>query len=238
MIGLLVILLISWGLLFLIEKKNLNAIGIFPGKNRLLQFAIGLVMIVVFCLMLIFIETRLKSIKWQFSGFRIRPLIDAFVYHLRSALTEELIFRGAILYILIQRLGPKWAILISAVFFGVYHVFSYGMTNERWVLIGYVILITGFTGYVWAYAFYKTKSIYLGLGLHLGYNLLMSCFYESQPYGELLFTEVSRVDLGEPAESFYAFFRGLFPTVMTLILLNLMLRKGIIRVSDKKRDLE
>ena len=81
--------------------------------------------------------------------------------------------------------------------FGVYHVFSYGMTNESIIPIVYVILVTGFTGYVWAYAFYKTGTIWMGLGFHLGYNLVMSCFFESQPFGQILFSEISQTEIGE-----------------------------------------
>ena len=63
MIGLVVILLISWGLLFLFEKKNLNAIGLVPNGKRLLQIAFGLLLIVLICLILLGIETQVKSIE-------------------------------------------------------------------------------------------------------------------------------------------------------------------------------
>lgn len=235
MLGLLVILLISWGLLYLIEKEHLNAIGLIPNGDRLKQWVMGLGLIVLFLLTLIGIETQIKDIEWEYTGFQAKPFFNAFVYHLRSALTEDLVFRGALLYMLIRRLGATWAILISALGFGVYHVFSYGITDERAIVIAYVIIVTGFTGYVWAYAFNKTRSIFLGLGLHLGFNMLMSCFYESQPYGELLFAEISSVDLQDPAASFYDIFRGLFPTVLTLISLKLLFRYKVIKtVNDSE----
>ena len=236
MIGLLVILLISWGLLFLLEKKNLFAIGLVPTPKHLVQFALGLVSLLLICLALVGIETEVMSVKWEFQGVQYPLLLEAFGYHLRSALTEDLVFRGALLYILIRRLGAKWAILVSAICFGIYHVFSYGITGERWILIGYVVLITGFTGYVWAYAFHKTKSIYFGLGLHVGYNMLMACFYEAQPYGELLFSELSKTDLSEPAKSYYSIFRGLFPTAVTLILLKVILTSGYLKPSENKKE--
>lgn len=236
MIGLLVILLISWGLLFLLEKKNLFAIGLVPTPKHLVQFALGLVSLLLICLALVGIETEVMSVKWEFQGVQYPLLLEAFGYHLRSALTEDLVFRGALLYILIRRLGAKWAILLSAVFFGIYHVFSYGITGERWILIAYVVLVTGFTGYVWAFAFHKTKSIYLGLGLHVGYNMLMACFYEAQPYGELLFSALSKTDLTEPAKSYYSLFRGFFPTVLTLILLKVFLASGFMRPAENKKQ--
>jgi membrane protease YdiL (CAAX protease family) len=236
MIGLLVILLISGGLLYLLEKKNLLALGIAPTPKHLIQFVIGLVSMMLICVSLVLIETQMMSIEWEFKGVQYQMLLEAFGYHLRSALTEDLVFRGALLFILIRRLGAKWAILISAVFFGVYHVFSYGITGERAILIAYVVLITGFTGYVWADAFHKSKSIYFGLGLHVGYNMLMACFYEAQPYGELLFSELSRTDLVEPTKSYYSLFRGLFPTVLTLILLKALIALGFIGPKETEKE--
>lgn len=226
MLGLLVILLISWGLLFLFEKKNLKVLGLIPTVTRLSQYTTGFVFMVVILLSLIGIETYVKSIQWQQQAIDFTTLDNAFIYHLRSALTEDLVFRGALLYILIRRLGPKWAIWISALIFGCYHIFSYGITHERPIVLIYVTVVTGFAGYVWALAFHKTKSIYLGLGFHVGYNLLMSCFYESQPYGEILFSELSKVELSESAESWYSIFRGLYPAALNLIALLLLLKLG------------
>lgn len=90
------------------------------------------------------------------------------------------------------------------------------MIGGRIVPMLYVILVTGFTGYVWAYSFDKTKSIALALGFHLGYNLVMTFFYTSEPYGELIFTELSKVELSELNGLYFSLFKGLFPSIMTL----------------------
>ena len=225
MIGLLVIIIVSWVLLYLIEKRNIEAIGLIPYGYRLLQFGVGLLFITAIVLVNIRVETQVLNIEWHYNqDFKYADVLNAFIYHLRSALTEDLVFRGAILFILIQRLGFKWALLISALIFGVYHVFSYGMTNESIIPIVYVILVTGFTGYVWAYAFYKTGTIWMGLGFHLGYNLVMSCFFESQPFGQILFSEISQTEIGELNNFYLLLFKGLFPSIMTLIFLRVSFR--------------
>jgi membrane protease YdiL (CAAX protease family) len=54
---------------------------------------------------------------------------DSFIYHLKSALTEDLAFRGALLYILIKKIGVQKGFFLSAITFGIYHWFSYGMIN-------------------------------------------------------------------------------------------------------------
>ncbi|NVK52947.1 MAG: CPBP family intramembrane metalloprotease [Flavobacteriaceae bacterium] len=218
MLGLLVIIIISWMLLHFIEKKNIEVLGVIPTKKRISQFVIGFFVIISFNLIAILIESIVLNASWKQNDIiHYNLLFDAFVYHIRSALTEDLVFRGAILYILIQRIGAKKGIFISALVFGVYHIFSYGMTNSSIIAMLYVTLMTGFTGYVWAYTFYKTKSIMLGLGFHLGYNYVMSMFYENQPYGQLIFQEVSKIHLEDWNWLLYNIPKGLFPSILTLI---------------------
>lgn len=217
MLGLLIIIVISWLLLQFFEKKSIDALGIMPSVNRAFQFFVGFIVISLIVLINIYVETRILNIDWELKTVSYRTIFNALWYHLKSALTEDLVFRGAILYILIKRIGAKWAILISALFFGVYHVFSYGMTGERLIPILYVILVTGFTGYVWAYSFYKTKSIMMGLGFHLGVNIINTFFFESQPYGELIFKAISKVELRDWDWLYFSLFKGLFPSIVTLI---------------------
>lgn len=224
MLGLLIIIVISWALLRFIEKKNIDVLGIIPNLNRLGQLVIGFLIITIIVLLNIYIETQVLNVEWESKTIDYSIFFYAFIYHLKSALTEDLIFRGAILYILIQRIGPVKAIWLSAIIFGVYHWFSYGIIEGRLILLAYVLVVTGFTGYVWAYTFYKTKSIMTGLGFHLGVNLINACFFESQPYGEIFFQKVSSIDVDDWNWLFFNLFKGLFPSIATLVCLKFLLK--------------
>lgn len=224
MLGLLVIIIVSWVLLYFIEKKNIEVLGIIPYPKRIIQFLIGFIVIAIIVLINVYIETIIQKVEWKYNTINYTTIFNAFVYHIRSALTEDLVFRGAILYILIQIIGAAKAIWLSAIIFGVYHWFSYGILNERYILLAYVFLITGFTGYVWAYTFHKTKSIMLGLGLHVGVNFINACFFESQPYGELVLQKVSSVNLKDWNWLYFNLFKGLFPSIVMLICVKLLLR--------------
>lgn len=224
MLGLLVILVISWGLLYLFEREHLNVLGLIPSPKRMSQFLIGIIAISLILLINIYQETLIRNLVWKTNEFEYATIWNAFVYHLRSALTEDLIFRGALLYILIKRIGAYKAILLSSIIFGVYHWFSYGILQERFILLFYIFLITGCNGFVWGYAFHKTKSIMLGLGFHVGSNLLMSCFYEAQPYGEIMFSLTSVNELTGWTGFFYSFFKGLFPAFSTFIFIHLWMK--------------
>jgi hypothetical protein len=103
----------------------------------------------------------------------------------KSVLTEELIFRSALLYILIQKIGSNKSILISAIAFGIYHWFSYGVLGNVMAMI-LVFIGTGLMGYAWALAFSKTKSIMLPFGLHLGWNFIYNTIFSNGPLGELM----------------------------------------------------
>ena len=224
MIGLLVIIVISWGLLYLIEKKHISVLGIIPNKMHCIQFLIGFLFIGIIMLLWIYIETYIRAIIWQSKPISYRSLLGSLFYHFKSALTEDLVFRGAILYILIRKIGAKTGILISALSFGIYHVFSYGMSFEKIIPILYVVLVTGFTGYVWAYTFEKTKSVSMGFGFHVGNNFILSCFFPSPVFGELILNEVSGLGFQDWSWLFFYIAKGLFPGILTLLFIKLMLK--------------
>lgn len=236
MLGLLVIVVISWLLLHFIQKKNIDVLGIVPNVNRMTQFIIGFIIISSIVLVNIYIETIVLDIEWKSKTINFSTIFNAFVYHLKSALTEDLTFRGAILYILIQRIGAVKAIWLSAIIFGVYHWFSYGIIGERIILLVYVFVITGFTGYVWAYSFYKTKSMMLALGFHVGVNLINSFFFESQSYGEVLFEATSKLEVKDWNWLCFNLFKGLFPSLVTLVCLKLLLKTKLYSQSESKQS--
>ena len=196
MIGNVVLLLISWGLLYLFERKNLFALGFTPITLRLKEFLLGFALIAILLLIGIGLETWVFSIKWEaVKDFDFAHILKGLYYYFNSALFEDLIFRGAILYILWKKLGATKAIWISALLFGVYHWFSFGIFGSGIVPMLYVLAITGFMGWAWAYTFIKTESIVAGLAMHISWNFSRSLFYENSPYGNMLYamTEVDSV---------------------------------------------
>lgn len=186
MIGILVAIAISWGLLHLSEKTNILALGFLPIVKRLKQFLIGFLVTGILCVLVQYLEAYLKSSTWILNkNITSGIILKSFWWDLKSVLTEELIFRGALLYILIQKIGSKRSILISAIAFGIYHWFSYGVLGNVMAMI-IVFIGTGLMGYAWAWAFSKTKSIMLPFGLHLGWNFIHNTIFSKGPLGELM----------------------------------------------------
>jgi len=186
MIGILVAFAISWLLLYFIEKKNLLALGFLPVAKRLEQFLIGFLLSAILCALVQYFEAFLKSSSWILNdNISSGIILKSFYWDLKSVLTEELIFRGALLYILIQRIGWQKSILISAIAFGIYHWFSFGVLGNVMAMI-LVFIGTGLMGYAWAWAFAKTKSILLPFGLHLGWNFIHNTIFSKGPLGDLV----------------------------------------------------
>ncbi|TRZ41896.1 CPBP family intramembrane metalloprotease [Robertkochia solimangrovi] len=208
----------SWLLLYFFRHEGLQVLGICPLRQRSTEFAVGLTFIFLLKSMFIIIDSMVYAIDWK-----LNPAIDymhtsrSFLYHLRSALTEDLVFRGALFYLLLQKLGMHTAILISAVVFGMYHWVSYGVIGDGIVVLIYVLVTTGLTGYIWAFTYVKTGSVLMSFGFHAGWNFFNTLFYDSEPYGNLLFLDSTRRSLSGTYGTLYAIFIGIAPAIFTLI---------------------
>ena len=190
MIGILVELIISWILLYLLERKNILSLGFFPISKRLKQFAFGFLITSILCIGVESLEMFLRSSSLHMNENSTTALIlNMFWWDFKSVLTEELLFRGALLLILIERIGARKGIIISAVAFGIYHWFSFGIFGNI-IPMFFVFIGTGLMGYAWALAFSKTKSIFLPLGLHLGWNFTFNTLFSKGPLRDgLLYSE-------------------------------------------------
>lgn len=184
MLGVFVALIVSWIILYIIERKNILSLGLLPVIKRLKQFVIGFLIAAILCMGVQTLQMLLKSSKWFLNeNYSLDLILRMLRWDFISVLTEELIFRGALLYILISRLGQKKGILISATAFGVYHWFSFGIFGSI-IPMFFVFIGTGLMGYAWALAFSKTNSIFMPLGLHLGWNFTFNTIFSNGPLGK------------------------------------------------------
>ncbi|MEP2774201.1 MAG: type II CAAX endopeptidase family protein [Fulvivirga sp.] len=195
MIGILVALAISWGLVYFIEKKNLLVLGFLPIGKKIIQFLIGFIITAVLCVIVQYWESILSSSILSINkDTSLRQITSMLWWDFRSVITEELIFRGAILYILIKKLNGIWAVIISAIAFGIYHWFSFGVFGDIVPMI-FVFIGTGLSGYAWALAFYKTNSILMPIGLHLGWNFTHNTIFSQGPLGDGLIVSVGGTNI-------------------------------------------
>lgn len=191
MAGIIVALLISWILLWFWDKKRLSVLGLRPTKNRIVAFAAGFFLAGITCSVYHIMAVAAAGNQWTLhTGFTLQAALAGSWWTLRSVLYEEFIFSGALLYIAIEKLGLKIACLLSAICFGVYHWFSYNVFGSPVQMI-IVFLFTGFFGYSLAFAFAKTKSVYLPIGVHFGWNLLNIVVFSNGPLGPQLLAKMN-----------------------------------------------
>ena len=194
--GIIVELIVSWLLLWLFFKKGLQVLGIAPTQSRLYNLLFG-ILIAAVCGTLYFLSfTLFTANKWtlhhEFAG---QKLLASSWWTLKSVLFEELIFRGALLYILIKKFGVRTAILTSAVCFGVYHWFTTGALGNP-LQMALIFILTGIWGAMFALAFARTKSLYLPIGLHFGWNFISTVIFSQGPLGKQLLVLNGEENLG------------------------------------------
>lgn len=184
MLGNIILLLVSWLLLWLVHKKHLEAIGLIPTGKRLKQFLFGFLITAACCNLYFLLAALIENDKWELTeSITIRKVLYGFWWIFNSVLFEELIFRGALLYIAIRKIGTTRAVLLSAILFGVFHWVNLGIWGNPVPMI-YIFVLTFIWGIMFALAFAWTQSLYLPVGLHFGWNLFNILVYSSGPLGK------------------------------------------------------
>ena len=163
-----------------LEQQDLNALGLKPNRARIVQLCLGMIWPVLFVVVFEYSVSLLVHNPYRINpAFHWKDLRSSTYYLIRSVAYEDLIFRGALLYILIQKIGSQKALLVSSAAFGIYHWYSYqAFGNPSQMLL--IFLTTGAAGYVFALAFERTGSIYLPFGLHFGIDFAMTVLFPQQ----------------------------------------------------------
>lgn len=187
MLGIAVQLALSWLVLWFACRRHLDALGLLPTRRRLLDLAFGLTLAALACGLTFGLGLLIRDVDVARNpNYTASHFWGAAGWHLRSVLFEELIFRGALLFILIRKLGVWKACAISATAFGIYHWFSMGALGQP-VQMLILFLFTGFYGLLFAVSFAWSGSLYLPVALHFGWNLVQAVAF-SPGKGEQLLT--------------------------------------------------
>ena len=218
MLGILVQLLISWLLVWLIQKKDLRVLGWTPTRTRLLHFIYFFFFTAACCASAFVMRMLIHNERWQLNPLLTGSMfLEGIWWNIKSVFFEELIFRGVILYILIKRLGIIKAILISASAFGIYHWFSFEILGNV-TQMTVVFIITGLMGVVLAYGYAKTFSLYIPCAIHLGWNVTQNFIFSSGPIGAGVFVQLYPGPFR--TNSYLLFFLIIFLPLASALLLN------------------
>ncbi len=210
------LLAISWLFIWLFEKQNLSVLGLKPTKDRIKYITIlfgvsALLSATAFLLRMYFAKEEYVITK----SLTIQSVLLETWYQFRTVLTEELLCRGALLYILIKRIGHTKAIVITSIFFAIMHWINAGV----WGNFSQMTIVFTFTfvmGLVLAYSYSRTFSLLMPFAIHYGWNLTQNYIFPEIAIGNHIFS------LAAPPPtvtiSYLAFFTMiLFPKISVLI---------------------
>ena len=108
MIGIIVELIISGLLLWLIDKKGLSVLGFKPTPGRITNLGVGLLLAAFSCITYHLMFSAFANNSWVLNKqLNQQTILTGAWWTLKSVLFEELIFRGALLYIAIESLVLK-----------------------------------------------------------------------------------------------------------------------------------
>jgi uncharacterized protein len=181
------LLAISWLIVWFFDKNNLSVLGLMPTKERL-KLCFYLFIVTAICCSIAFV-LKIYFAKEQYtlnSKLTTSLILSELWGNIRGILTEELLCRGILLYILIKKWGSKWAIIISAIIFGLLHWLNNGVFGNV-IQMSIVFLFTFCMGLLLAFSYAKTFSILIPFAIHLGWNLTQNFIFPDKQEGNHLF---------------------------------------------------
>lgn len=218
------LLAISWLIVWLFERKNLSLLGLTPNKERLKLVFLLFIVTAICCA-----TTYLMKIYFAKEQYTLNPKLTANLIFsgiwetLRGVLTEELICRGVLLYILIRKVGSKWAIVISTVVFGLLHWLNNGIFGNI-IQMSIIFVFTFGIGLLLAYSYAKTFSILIPTAIHFGWNLTQNFIFPDRPEGNHIFI-LAGIPPIVTVSYFIFFLLLLFPKVSAIGLDYLIMKK-------------
>lgn len=229
MIGILVLLLISYSLLVIL-KKDKNALGIFISLSSS-RWVIYSFFITAFIGIAYFIfKADIQDSNLLLQKTDLSTIFNASFWDLKSVIFEELLFRGVVLYLLIERLGKSKSILLMAVAFGIYHWFSYNILGQIVPMVA-IFLGTGLMGYALGLAYAKTHTIWLPIAIHFGWNVINNTLFSKGPLGTMVYVEKGGKALSAFTETVVQF---IIPMLLIPILLGLYVKFIVPEIHKKK----
>jgi len=223
MLQLIALILISWLLIWLFTKGSLTVLGFTPTRKRLEYF-------IIFCMVSGMISAtsfllRMYFVKEEYvltSALTMRSVLLEVWYQFRTVLTEELICRGAILYILIKKIGQTKGIIITSVLFAILHWINAGVWGNL-IQMAIVFAFTFAMGLLLAYSYAKTFSILIPFAIHFGWNLIQNYIFSDTATGNHMF--VLAAPPPQVTISYLAFFTMLLLPKVSVLLINYFIIK-------------
>jgi len=161
-----------------LDKKSFESLGLKLSRQAWIDILAGIgitfiLMAFIYIVMLGLGWLTFTGFAWQFDpiGTVITGVLTFLIVFLFVGWNEELLSRGYHLQTIASGLNLFWGVVISSAVFGFLHIFN---PNATWVSVAGIF----FAGIFLAYAYIRTKQLWLSIGLHIGWN-----FFEGVVFG-------------------------------------------------------
>lgn len=168
----------TWLARRLFDRRSLRSLGLALDHAGARDFLLGLG--IAFCMMATIFLLHLAAGWLTLDGWgweqlswpaALRAALLSLALYLLVGFQEELLFRGYQMQNLIEGLNPPLGMIVSSLLFGLAHL---GNPAASWA----ALLGITFAGLVFALAWLRTRSLWLAIGLHTGWN-----FFEGTIFG-------------------------------------------------------
>lgn len=226
MLGIVVQLILSWAILQWYDKSSLSVLGLRPTTSRM-----GMLLFFFMVSALCATSGYLARLYFGREVWALNPdlnwsLFGAGVWwNIKSVLFEELIFRGALFWILMDRLGASKAILISSIAFGIYHWFSMGVLGQPLPML-MIFVLSGLAGAVYAYGFVRSGTLFVPIAMHLGWNLVGNFVFSEGQIGKGVLVMKEQPVLNV---SWFTYYLAVWNPLVIFLLLNYFLVRRLAR---------
>jgi membrane protease YdiL (CAAX protease family) len=157
----------------LLDRRSVRSLGLKLSLQAALDVIVGIAISAAQLGLIMVIELSMgwlvvEGFGWQEEGL-LRTFGGVIIWLGIFAMVgfyEEFFSRGYQLQNLEEGLNTFWAVLLSSVFFGLLHIAN---QNASWVSTVGIMM----AGLFLAYAYLRTRSLWLAIGLHFGWNSIL-----------------------------------------------------------------
>lgn len=161
-----------------LDKRSFESLGLQLDHRTLPDILVGIgitfvQMGFIYIVMLALGWLTFEGFAWEFDPLSvvIRSVLTFFIVFIFVGWNEELLSRGYHLQTIASGLNLFWGVILSSSVFGLLHL---GNPNATWVSAAGIF----FAGVFLAYAYIRTRQLWLSIGLHIGWN-----FFEGVVFG-------------------------------------------------------
>jgi len=180
-----------------LDKRSFESLGLTLNRQTFVDILVGvgitfLLMGFIYIIMSGLGWITFKGFAWQFDPINVvlSGVLSFFVVFIFVAWNEELLSRGYELQTIASGLNLFWGVVISSAVFGLLHL---GNPNATWVSAAGIF----FAGLFLAYAYVRTRQLWLSMGLHLGWNFFEGVVF-GFPVSGLSIYPLTRIDVHGP----------------------------------------